>query len=368
MGVVKTQFNSQLKSFQCDNGGEYNNSDFHRYFDTHGIQVRFSCPHTSQQNGKSERMIRTINNTIRALLFQAHLSPSYWVEALHVAVHILNILPSSAIHNKIPFSILFNKPPKYDHLKVFGCLCFPNLNHSNLHKLSPRSTPCLFLGYPSQHSGYRCLDLKTNKIIISRHVLFDETVFPAAQKQSQAATYQFLEILDDPSPLFKAILQSSIPTPPLPSTATTPTPPLSQSNPPATTIIAAPSAPTGHSMTTRSKAGIHKPKSVLSLLTSVSPLPNSHIKALSDPNWNPAMTDEYDAIIKTRTWDLVPRPKDANIVRSMWLFKHKYDAGGSLTRHKARLVANANPKRLELTSTKHSVPSSNPPLSEQCLM
>ena len=38
-----------------------------------------------QQNGKSERMIRTINNAIRSLLFQAHMAPAYWVEALHVA-------------------------------------------------------------------------------------------------------------------------------------------------------------------------------------------------------------------------------------------------------------------------------------------
>lgn len=91
---VNTQFKTQIQSLQCDNGGEYNNSHFHNFFVTKGIQVRFSCPHTSQQNGKSERMIRTINNSIRSLLFQAHLTPGYWVEALDVAVHVLNILPS----------------------------------------------------------------------------------------------------------------------------------------------------------------------------------------------------------------------------------------------------------------------------------
>lgn len=154
---IQTQFQTQIKAFQCDNGGEFNNSDFHQFFDSHGIKVRFSCPHTSQQNGKSERMIRTINNAIRALLFQAKLSPTYWVEALHVAVHLLNIIPSSAIQNRVPYSLFFNKTPSYEHLRVFGCLCFPNINYSHLHKLSPRTTPCLFLGYPSQHRGYRFL-------------------------------------------------------------------------------------------------------------------------------------------------------------------------------------------------------------------
>lgn len=134
---VENQFKTNIQALQCDNGGEYQNSQFQAFFRSKGIQFRFSCPHTSQQNGKSERMIRTINNSIRCLLFQAHLSSSYWVEALHISVHILNILPSSSVQNRVPFSILFHKEPRYDHLKVFGCLCFPNLNYSNLHKLAP---------------------------------------------------------------------------------------------------------------------------------------------------------------------------------------------------------------------------------------
>nr|GEZ06825.1 ribonuclease H-like domain-containing protein [Tanacetum cinerariifolium] len=52
-------------------------------------------------------MIRTINNLIRTLLFQAHLPPNYWTETLNMAVYLLNILPSRAINNEIPFTHLF---------------------------------------------------------------------------------------------------------------------------------------------------------------------------------------------------------------------------------------------------------------------
>lgn len=38
-------------------------------------------------------------------------------------------------------------------------------------------------------------------------------------------------------------------------------------------------------------------------------------------------------------WVLVPIPKDINIIRSMWLFKKKYNANDYLERYKARLVA-----------------------------
>ena len=52
------------------------------------------------------------------------------------------------------------------------------------------------------------------------------------------------------------------------------------------------------------------------------------------------MNVEYNAIIKSGTYDLVPRPKHTNIVRSMWLHKHKFDADGNFKSHKSRLVAN----------------------------
>ncbi|GJU08395.1 ribonuclease H-like domain-containing protein [Tanacetum coccineum] len=175
----------------CDHGGEYDNTRFHDIFCQNGIQFRFSCPCTSQQNSKSKHMLRTINNLIRTLLFQAHLPPSYWVEALNMAAHLLNILPSTAINNEIPFTKLYNQTPTYEHLRVFGCLCYPHIDVS--HKLEPRSTPCIFLGYPVNHRGYRCLDLASNKIIISRHVRFDEDVYPFRNvTSSNKPTYDFL--------------------------------------------------------------------------------------------------------------------------------------------------------------------------------
>ena len=49
---VQTQFKTQIQSVQSDNGGEYNNSNFHNLCASKGIKIRFSCPHTSQHNGK----------------------------------------------------------------------------------------------------------------------------------------------------------------------------------------------------------------------------------------------------------------------------------------------------------------------------
>ncbi|KAJ9559993.1 LOW QUALITY PROTEIN: hypothetical protein OSB04_005153 [Centaurea solstitialis] len=351
---VKTQFNSTIKSFQCDNGGEYNNKQFHDFFALHGIQFRFSCPHTSQQNGKSERMLRTINNVVRTLLFHAHLPPTFWVEALHMATHLLNILPSTSINFDTPYYRLFQKHPSYFHLRVFGCLCYPHI--TTPHKLAPRSTPCVFLGYPSQHRGFRCLDLSTRRIIISRHVVFDESIFPfGSVTPTNPPSYSFLDDCSDTSPIMRDILHSHHlpPTPtvssttPLSSTALSPSPNQSSADipgphlPPSLPSVSSPTPHPTHPMTTRSKSGIVKPTQRLNLhTTSITPLPRSHLQALQDPNWRQAMNEEYHALIKNKTWVLVPRPPRVNVVRSMWLFRHKYHADGSLSRYKACLVAN----------------------------
>lgn len=103
-------------------------------------------------------------------------------------------------------------------------------------------------------------------------------------------------------------------------------------------------------MTTHAKHGIVKPITRLNLhLTStppISPLPRSPLAAIRDSNWNAAMVDEFRALMTNGTWELVPRPSGAPIVRCMWLFRHKYRSDGSLQRYKARLVANGKTQQV----------------------
>jgi len=192
---MTTQFGSTVKAIQCDNGKEFDNSSSCTFFLTHGMHLRMSCPYTSSQNGKAERLIRSLNNVVRCLRFQASLPSFYWVEALQTASYLLNILPTKTLRSSTPHATLFGAAPSYDHLRVFGCKCYPNLSATATHKLSPRSTLCVFLGYSAHHKGYRCLDLSSNRVIISRHVTFDESAFRFAERSS-SSTPADLEFLD----------------------------------------------------------------------------------------------------------------------------------------------------------------------------
>nr|GEV52420.1 ribonuclease H-like domain-containing protein [Tanacetum cinerariifolium] len=96
-------------------------------------------------------------------------------------------------------------------------------------------------------------------------------------------------------------------------------------------------------MVTRFWVETYRPTQRLNVyVSSISPLPKSYDDALNDSNWQIVMCDEYNALIKNKTWTLVPRPANTNIVRCMWLFLHKYMVDETLSRYKARLVANGS--------------------------
>lgn len=55
---------------------------------------------------------------------------------------------------------------------------------------------CVFLGFSNLHHGFKCLNISTNKIFISRHVIFDDTSFLFASRATQSNTFH-----STPSPL-----------------------------------------------------------------------------------------------------------------------------------------------------------------------
>jgi hypothetical protein len=83
---------------------------------------------------------------------------------------------------------------------MFGCACYPNTSATAPHKLSHRSTRCLFLGYSLDHKGYRCLDLTSHCIIISCHVIFDEDVFPLLAPPHPPISTPSLSLIRVPTP------------------------------------------------------------------------------------------------------------------------------------------------------------------------
>jgi len=127
-------------------------------------------------------------------------------------------MPIPVLANRSSFDCLFLRSSDYRFLRTFGCLYFSFLLPYNNHKLDFRSSTCVFLGYSSLHLGYRCLDIASQHIYISRHVCFHEHVFPfenykqTAKVSSTPPTQTATTIL--PNLLYSPLFPTHIPLPP----------------------------------------------------------------------------------------------------------------------------------------------------------
>ena len=105
--MIETQFNLIVKVFRLDNAQEYNDKSFLSFLDSHGTLPQWSCPYTSQQNGRAERKHRHILDVVRTLLISASLLECFWGEAAFIAMYTINRIPSPTTHNNSPFELLY---------------------------------------------------------------------------------------------------------------------------------------------------------------------------------------------------------------------------------------------------------------------
>ena len=171
-------------------------------------------------------------------------------------------------------------------------------------------------------------------ILISCDVIFDEHAFSFAQLQSQKKVTSFFSSSSTSLPC-----QTSFPLMVLISSTSSPTnPPISPTTFNHNVASHLPSFSafllSTHPMITRSKNGIFKPKAYL-----ISTIPTSVPKALQLSHWKQAMTNEYIALLRNNTWNLVSPPTYRKLIGCKWVFKVKENLDGTIKKYKACLIA-----------------------------
>ncbi|XP_073098866.1 uncharacterized protein [Elaeis guineensis] len=162
--MVKNHFDANIKHIRSDNAQEFVAGPLKSHLLEHGIISQTSCVGTPEQNGMVERKHRHLLNVARALRFQANLPVSFWGECVLTAAYLINLTPTPKLNGKSPYKLLFHKPPTYDHLRVFGSLCYVHETSSD--KFQPRSRACVFVGYPLGQKGYRLHQLDVNNAFL----------------------------------------------------------------------------------------------------------------------------------------------------------------------------------------------------------
>ncbi|KAJ9551621.1 hypothetical protein OSB04_015666 [Centaurea solstitialis] len=262
-------------------------------------------------------------------ILKAKQVPNYlWGEAVNHSTYIINRIPTRALKEATPYQLYYGRKPDIEHMRVFGCIAYAKVAGPFLKKLDDRSRKTVHLGSEPGSKAYRLFDPESQKIIVSRDVIFNEN---SSWKWDRTS---------DPShkpDMFWVHWPSLIDT----------------GEGPVAEVVNTEGGDGDGAEQTQPQDGVGQNNRHLKMgmernnhlnYEDQIDLHNCHDdmktsnyhEAKDNPMWVKAMTEEIDSIEKNGTWELVERPNNATIIGLKWVFKVKRDANGSISRYKAR--------------------------------
>ena len=111
----------------------------------------------------------------RTLMMEKDVSYKYWRGYFSIVVYIMNRVQVKKVTNATPFELWYEYAPNVKYFKIFRSKCYIFKDNRN-GKFDAKSDEDIFLGYPTKHKIYNCLNSNTNKIVESANVRVDECV------------------------------------------------------------------------------------------------------------------------------------------------------------------------------------------------
>ncbi|GJW68856.1 retrovirus-related pol polyprotein from transposon TNT 1-94 [Tanacetum coccineum] len=142
---IQVRLNVTVRNVRTDNGTEFVNQTLHDFYENVIISHQTSVARTPQQNGVNRSLIR-----LR--------------------------------YNKTPYELMHDKKPDLLFLHVFGSLCYPTNDSEDLGKLNAKADIGIFVGYAPAKKAFRIYNRRTQKILETIHVTFDELVAMAYEQ------------------------------------------------------------------------------------------------------------------------------------------------------------------------------------------
>jgi hypothetical protein len=112
----------------------------------------------------------------RSMMNERNISQTYWVEAIHTTVHILNKDHLRPHNDKTPYELWFGRPASINHFKVFGSKCYIKNNDENIGKYDDNDNEGIFLGYATNIKGYICYNKRLHKLVDCIDTKVDEEI------------------------------------------------------------------------------------------------------------------------------------------------------------------------------------------------
>lgn len=320
-----------MKTLRTDNGGEFVNEELQRWLGFRGITHQTTVPYTPQQNGKAERLNRSLIEKTRAMLTESGLPMEAWGEAIMTAAFVRNRSPY-ADKEATPFEMLTGIKPDVSFLRTFGARVYVHIPKAQRDKFEPVSKPGIMVGYLPGGNGYRILT-EDNAIMKTRSARFTNEMVNATKDVGPLESTKSPDDSDD-----EELYDFAPATPPLPV------------NPPQNPQVNLPAnTPAVRGVTLRSGRVSRPPdfnrmygRANLATTASIKvDEPSTYEEAITSPEkeeWLNAMTEEMTSLLSNETWELAEIPPGIKPIPGKWVYKVKSDANGNIQRFKARYV------------------------------
>jgi hypothetical protein len=295
--VFHTHLGRYPKFLRCDNGGEFISKRFETILAERGIRLVTSAPYHPEENGKAERVNRTINDMALVMLNSSSLPFEFWSYAQQSATYLHNRIPHSRIAPKTPIEILFNQQPTPKFIFPFGAraLVFqPTEKRDN--KFLDHAKECFLIGYPPSSKGWLFYNKNLHTITQSANVVFpDYQQLPVSSfdtiAQQNSVILQNLRLGEEPTDNIAAAQELAVQSLPVRSDIAVP----------------------DH---------IH------------------HALAGTQSNqWHQAAEAKLQQLEKLGVWSAVEPVKGRKVIGACWVFALKRNTSGNIVRFKARYVA-----------------------------
>ncbi|GJY95478.1 retrovirus-related pol polyprotein from transposon TNT 1-94 [Tanacetum coccineum] len=144
--------------------------------------------------------IRTVNGTefVNQTLTIMKMSESYIkhsLRTLHNRKALCYTQNRSLIrlrYNKTPYELMHEKKPYLSFLYVFGSLCYPAYDSEDLGKLKLKADIGIFVGYAPAKKAFRIYNKRTQQIMETIHVTFDELTTMVSEQFSSGPVPQLM--------------------------------------------------------------------------------------------------------------------------------------------------------------------------------
>nr|GEV83180.1 retrovirus-related Pol polyprotein from transposon TNT 1-94 [Tanacetum cinerariifolium] len=166
-----------VRNVRTDNRTKFINQTLRDFYENVIISHQTSVALVDRRNQTLVEAARTMLIFLKARLF-------LWAEAINTACYTQNRSLIRLRYNKTPYELTHDKKPDFSFLHVFGSLYYPTNDSKDLGKQNAKADIGIFVGYARVKKAFRIYNRRTQKIMKTNHVTFDELTAMAFEQFS----------------------------------------------------------------------------------------------------------------------------------------------------------------------------------------